>query len=127
MKHTQSLKKNYQFRYVYRKGNSIANRQLVMYVLKNGTQENKLGISVSKKVGKSVVRSRVTRLIKESYRLSEEEIKLGYDIIVIARTSVKDATYQEVFASLRHLLHKHGLLFKRSEAVQEERQEETAE
>lgn len=56
---TQSLKKNFQFRYVYHKGRSFANRRLVMYIIKNGTAENRLGISVSKKVGKSVVRSHV--------------------------------------------------------------------
>ena len=64
-----------------------------MYVVKNKkyTDTNRLGISVSKKVGKSVVRSRVTRLIKESYRLSEEDIKQGYDIVVIARVSANGA------------------------------------
>ena len=66
MKHTESLKKNYQFRYVYNRGKSMANRHLVLYLVKNGTQANRLGISVSKKVGKSVVRSHVTRLIRES-------------------------------------------------------------
>ncbi len=126
MKYTESLKKNYQFRYVYQKGRSIANRHLVMYVVKNGKQENKLGISVSKKVGKSVVRSRVTRLIKESYRLSEEQLKLGFDIVIIARANAKDATYQEIFQSLRHLLRKHGLLLKTTKTESEKNREETA-
>ena len=73
-----------------------------MYVIKNNknAETNRLGISVSKKVGKSVVRSRVTRLIKESYRLTENEIKSGYDIVVIARVNAKDATYAEINASL---------------------------
>ena len=84
---TRSLQKNFQFRYVYNRGKSLANKHLVMYVIKNNknAETNRLGISVSKKVGKSVVRSRVTRLIKESYRLTENEIKSGYDIVVIAR------------------------------------------
>ena len=84
MKFTESLKKNFQFRHVYNRGKSIANRHLVLYMVKNGTQGNKLGISVSKKVGKSVVRSHVTRLIRESYRSMEEELKTGYDLVVIA-------------------------------------------
>lgn len=58
MQFTESLKKNFQFRHVYQKGKSIANRHLVLYMVKNGTHDhNRLGISVSKKVGKSVVRS----------------------------------------------------------------------
>lgn len=110
MKFTESLKKNFQFRYVYNRGRSIANRHLVMYVVKNGTQGNKLGISVSKKVGKSVVRSHVTRLIKESYRNMEEDLRCGFDIVVIARVICKDSNYHEVNASLRHLFKKHQLL-----------------
>lgn len=107
---TESLKKNFQFRYVYQKGKSFANRQLVMYVIKNGTQKNRLGISVSKKVGKSVMRSHVTRLIRESYRSMEPELKKGYDIVVIARVSCNEATYWQVRDSLRHLFKKHNFL-----------------
>lgn len=110
MKQTQSLKKKFQFRYVYNKGKSLANRHLVMYVVKTGKQMNHIGISVSKKVGKSVVRSRVTRLIRESYRLTEEQIAKGYDIVVIARVFANGASFQEIDHSLKHLLKKHNLL-----------------
>ena len=92
MEFTESLKKNYQFRFVYNRGKSIANRLLVMYVVRNGTNGNRFGISVSKKVGNSVVRSRITRLLRESYRLSESKFLAGYDIVVIARASAKEAT-----------------------------------
>ncbi len=87
-----------------------------MYVVKNKkyTDTNRLGISVSKKVGKSVVRSRVTRLIKESYRLSEEDIKQGYDIVVIATVSANGADYKEINKALLSLLKKHDLLLKKS-------------
>ncbi|MBS4959503.1 MAG: ribonuclease P protein component [Clostridiales bacterium] len=114
MKNTDSLKKNFQFRYVYNRGKSIANRHLVMYVIRNGKTSNRLGISVSKKVGKSVIRSRVNRLIKENYRLLEDNIKMGYDVVVIARVNSKDATYQEISKSLLNLLKKHGLLIQQS-------------
>lgn len=110
MKFTQSLKKNFQFRYVYNRGKSLANRHLVMYVMKNGSDRNQLGISVSKKVGKSVVRSHVTRLIRESYRLMEEDVKQGYDIVVIARVAANAVSYHEIARSLRHLFKKHRLL-----------------
>ncbi|MCC8013554.1 MAG: ribonuclease P protein component [Eubacterium sp.] len=110
MRFTQSLKKNQQFRYVYGRGRSIANKYLIMYVIKNNSDINRLGISVSKKIGNSVVRSRVTRLIREAYRLSEENIKPGYDIAVIARAAMKGTTYAETHRSLNHLLKIHKLL-----------------
>ncbi|NLK37401.1 MAG: ribonuclease P protein component [Epulopiscium sp.] len=119
MKFTQSLKKNSQFRYVYHRGKSLANRHLVLYVIKNGKQTNQLGISVSKKVGKSVVRSRVTRLIRESYRLMEEDIKEGYDLVVIARVAANTASFQEISGSLRHLIKKHQLLVTSQEKSSE--------
>ena len=80
MKFSESLKKNHQFRFVYQYGKSYANRYLVMYVKENGTERNRIGISVSKKVGNSVVRHRVTRLIRESYRLHEAVFNSGLDI-----------------------------------------------
>ena len=110
MEFTESLKKNYQFRFVYNRGKSIANRLLVMYVVRNGTNGNRFGISVSKKVGNSVVRSRITRFLRESYRLSESKFLAGYDIVVIARASAKEATYKEVESALMHLLNKQKLI-----------------
>ncbi len=107
---TESLKKNYQFRFVYNKGKSIANRYLVMYVVKNNLDINRIGYSVSKKVGNSVVRSRVTRLLRESYRLTEDRLSCGYDIVVIARSAMKEASFAEADGSLKHLLKKHKLL-----------------
>ena len=110
MKYTESLKKNQHFRYVYNRGKSIANKHLVMYVNKNSKDMNRLGISVSKKVGKSVTRSRVTRLIRESYRLIENDVKIGFDIVVIARVSSAEIDYFTLDKSLKHLLRKHNLI-----------------
>ena len=95
--------KNKDFQIVYKKGKSTANKYLVMYVLKNETEENRLGISVSKKVGNSVVRHRVTRLIRESYRLNKDKFGKGYDIVVIGRPTAKDKTYQEIESALLHV------------------------
>lgn len=108
MKFSESLKKNRDFQKVYKKGRSLANSYLVMYVLKNGTEKNRLGISVSKKVGNSVVRHHLTRLVRESYRLSEEYFQSGYDIVVIVRTSAGSKNYHEIESALIHLgkLHK---------------------
>ncbi|NLP47051.1 MAG: ribonuclease P protein component [Epulopiscium sp.] len=109
MKYTESLKKTFEFRKVYNKGTSIANRLLVMYILKNEKSYNRLGISVSKKVGNSVIRSRITRLIRESYRLQEEKIQVGYDIVIIARHTAKNATYCQVDSAVTHLIKKHRI------------------
>lgn len=106
MKFSESLKKNKDFQHVYKNGTSQANRFLVMYVLENQYNKNRLGISVSKKVGNSVVRHRVTRLIRESYRLNEELFKKNCDIVVIARNTAKGRSYQEIESALLHLAHK---------------------
>ena len=107
---TESLKNNRDFQKVYNNGKSFANKFLVMYVLENGTDCNRLGISVSKKVGNSVVRHRVKRLIKESYRLHENIFNSGLDIVVIARQSVATVGFFEVESALLHLTKKHEMI-----------------
>ena len=108
MKYSESFKKNKDFQNVYSEKKSYANKYLVMYTMKNNTDQNRLGISVSKKVGNSIVRHRLTRLIRESYRLQEERFQYGYDIVVIARVSAKGKDYHEIESALIHLgrLHK---------------------
>ena len=108
MKFSESLKKNSDFQKVYRQVKSYANRYLVMYVLENHTEGNRLGISVSKKVGNSVIRHHLTRLIRESYRLHEDMFNNGLDIVVIARSTARDISYHETESALLHLggLHK---------------------
>lgn len=103
MHFSESLKKNRDFQNVYKNGKSYANRLLVMYVLKNDLEKNRFGISVSKKVGNSVVRHHVTRLLRESYRLHEEMFHSGWDIVVIARAGAKMASYHEIESALLHL------------------------
>ena len=112
MEYSDSLKKNNDFQRVYRKGTSQANRYLVMYVLENHDRhmENRLGISVSKKVGNSVVRHHLTRLIREAYRLNSNMFNSSLDIVVIARNTAKDKTYKEVESALLHLAKLHNIL-----------------
>ena len=110
MKNSESLKKNKDFQVVYRQRNSNANRLLIMYVSKNQLEKNRLGISVSKKVGNSIVRHRLTRLIRESYRLDEQSFLLGFDIVVIAREKAKDCSYAEIKEALLHLAKIHRVL-----------------
>lgn len=109
MKYSESLKKNSDFQQVYRHGTSYANRYLVMYVLENQYMKNRLGISVSKKVGNSVVRHRTTRLIRESYRLNQDNLKTGYDMVVIARQTAKGQNYHTIESAFLHLIDLHHL------------------
>ena len=110
MKFSDSLKKNKDFQNVYRKGKSYANRYFVMYVLKNDTEQNRLGISVSKKVGNSVIRHHLTRLVRESYRLHEDMFNSGLDIVVIARGTARDISYHQVESALLHLGGLHNII-----------------
>ena len=110
MKFSESLKSNRDFKNVYSSGKSYANKYLVMYVLENGTDTNRLGISVSKKVGNSVVRHRLTRLVRESYRLHEDIFNSGLDIVVVVRVNAKEIGYKEVESALLHVSKLHRMI-----------------
>ena len=121
---SESLNKNRDFQMVYKKGKSFANKYLVMYVLENKNSlnelhkkedRNRLGISVSKKVGNSVVRHRLTRLIRESYRLQESRFQRGLDIVVICRASAKGKSYNELESALIHLGKLHNIIDNQAE------------
>ena len=107
---TDSLKNNRDFVNVYTSGKSYANKFLVIYTLKNNSDRNRLGISVSKKVGNSVIRHRLKRLIKESYRLHEKMFNSGLDIVVIARKGSDACDYAGIESALLHLFKLNGTL-----------------
>ena len=110
MKFSDSLKKNHQFQFVYKKGKSYANKYLVMYIKENSTEYNRIGISVSKKVGNSIVRHRVTRLVRESYRLHEAMFNSGLDIVVVARPNAASVGFHEIENALLHLGKLHHIM-----------------
>lgn len=103
------VRKNIEFRAVYRRGKSFSNNLLVLYTYRNKKNINRVGVSVSKKVGKSVVRNRVKRLIKENFRLNSENLKVGYDLVFIARSASNDKSYKEISDSVKNLFKKAGL------------------
>ena len=103
MRHIVTLKNNREFGKVYNQKESFANKYLVMYLRANNLDYSRIGISVSKKVGNSVVRHRVTRLIREAYRLNRANIDVGYDIVIVARPSSKDKKCQDIESALMHL------------------------
>ena len=105
-----SIKKNEDYQKVYHSGKSFANKYLVMYVKKNELETGRLGISVSKKVGNSVVRHRIARLIRESYRLNESKFHSGWDIVVVARQGAKGRNYFEINSAMLHLAKLHRIL-----------------
>ncbi|HOC08964.1 MAG: ribonuclease P protein component [Clostridiales bacterium] len=108
-----TLRKNSEFSRVYGRGKSRANPMLIMYVHKNGKDYNRIGISVNRKVGKSVVRNRVKRLIKEAYRKYADRIDKGYDLVVVARSDTANAGYHDIEMWMKNLLIRHKLLEKR--------------
>lgn len=116
MKFTESLKKNEDFRRVYRKGHPRGSRYIVMYVVENGLDENRLGICAGKKIGNSVVRHHFCRLVREAYRLHEDMFNSGLDIVVVANKGAEDATYHDVESALIRLGKQHHII-KKEDAV----------
>lgn len=118
MLYSESLKKNKDFQIVYHSGKSYANKYLVMYVRKNDMCRNRLGISVSKKVGNSVVRHHLTRLVRESYRLQEEHFLCGYDIITVVRVNARNSTFADIKSALIHLGKLHKIYINNEEKIE---------
>ena len=110
MKKTVSLKLNKEFRRLYYKGGSYVAKEMVLYVLPNGMQQNRLGLTVSKKIGTAVTRNRVRRKLKESYRLLESGLQMGYDLCFVARNRATEEEFREIQSSMTFLLKKSGLL-----------------
>ena len=109
MKNINSLKNYRDFGKVYNHRKSFADKYLVMYVADNLTACSRIGISVSKKVGNSVVRHRITRLIRESHRLHKHAIRPGIDIVVVARVAAKGRSFQDVEGAFLHLCGLHRI------------------
>ena len=93
MQFSSSLKLNHIFRRLYRKGQSAANGYLVLYCHKNGSRQNRIGLTVSAKLAHAVHRNRLRRQLREIYRLHEAQFARGYDIVVVARTRAIGADY----------------------------------
>lgn len=110
MKQTVSLKLNHEFRRLYSRGKSAVSPYLAVYCRKNRLGYNRLGLTVGTKLGHAVVRNRVRRRIRESYRINEARYRQGYDIVVVARVRAAHARYSQLEHSLLSLSDKLGLL-----------------
>ena len=104
------LRKKSDFSAIYNKGKSVGDRYVVLFYRKNGLTYNRTGFLASKKVGNSVIRHRITRLIRESYRLNEHLFVRGLDIVVVARPGAKGRSFFEIESALLHLGRLHGIL-----------------
>lgn len=103
-----------EFERVYRQGRSVANRHLVLYTFPNAsTQQPRLGLSVSRKVGGAVERNQVKRLLREAFSHAENELLVGHDVVVVARPPAGELAEREglagIDASLSELIAKAGL------------------
>lgn len=110
MQFSQSLKENHIFRRLYAKGNSSANRYLAVYCRKNRQSVNRVGITVSAKLGCAVVRNRIRRRLREIYRLHEPAFLPGYDLVVVARSQAVTASYRQLERAYLNLAGRLGLL-----------------
>lgn len=109
MRFSSSLKLNHIFRKLYRTDGKV-NGFLVLYAKANHTDCNRVGVTVSKKLGKAHVRNRVRRRLREIYRLNEAQFASGYDIVVVARSRCVDADFSKLTAAYLSLAEKAGIL-----------------
>ncbi|NSW92033.1 MAG: ribonuclease P protein component [Firmicutes bacterium] len=114
MKKTIPLKNNREFLKVYKKGRFFAGKYMVLYALPNGLDINRLGVTASKKAGKSVRRNKIKRLIRENYRMQEEMVKRGYDLVFVVRNSGNLPDFYEIKREM-------DFLFRRLKLVDEEK------
>ena len=110
MKRAVTLKENYEFRRMYRKGASAVSGSMVLYCRKNNRGNNRLGITVSVKLGKAVVRNRAKRRLREVYRLNTPALKQGWDIVLVGRGRTVTAPWKELNATFLRLAKKLDLL-----------------
>ena len=110
MKFTSSLTKNNEFKRLYNRGKSAASKYVVVYCSRTGKADNRLGITVSSKLGGAVQRNRIRRRLKEIYRLNEHSLRAGYNIVLVARQRSRDAVWSELESSVLALFGKLGLI-----------------
>ena len=109
MQFSVSLKQNHIFRRLYRTPGA-ADSCMVLYARRNREGKNRVGFTVSKKLGHAVVRNRTRRRLREVYRLNESALKPGYDIVIVARSRAVEAPFSKLTASFLRLADKAGIL-----------------
>ena len=110
MKFTTTLNKNHEFKRLYNKGKSAASQCVVVYCRRTGRNANRVGFTVSTKIGGAVQRNRIRRRLKEIYRLNEEKLKTGYDIVIVARIRSRYLGFHEIESSVLSLFRKLNII-----------------
>lgn len=109
MEKQNRLKSNKEFKKVYDRGKSFANKYLVIFFIKNGMDYNRVGFVTTKKLGNAVKRNLYRRRLKEVYRLNSENLKPGYDIILLFRSRIPEIGYKEIESAFNHITSIAGL------------------
>lgn len=98
------LRSNMEFKKVYNGGRNYWNRNLVLYVRRNNMVNSRVGYSITKKIGNSVVRNKIRRRMKEIYRLNFDNIKNGYDLIFIPKRNIVDISFKDLESAMLHIM-----------------------
>jgi ribonuclease P protein component len=111
MKKTKMIKKKYEFSILFSKGKIFYGNNITMYILKNKNEYNRMGIAIGKKCGKAVDRNRIKRLIRENYKLCEDNVKCGYNILISVnkKCEIKNVDFYKIKNDMQHLLKKSEL------------------
>lgn len=106
------IKNNRDFQRIYRKGQFAVSKSLAVYVQPNSLEKNRIGITASKKYGKSVKRNRIRRLIRESWHLLQDKLVTGYDFVIVARKqeNPKNPMLRQVHKEMLYLMKKLNVL-----------------
>ena len=111
MRKISTLKKNYEFKNVLNKGKFYCGKHITMYITKNNQNKNKIGIAISKKIGKAVKRNRIKRLIRESYRMQKEKLLQGYNLVFVwNKNQIADCKYNQIKEDMENIFKRAGIL-----------------
>lgn len=109
---TYSLRENKQFKFLYNRGRNFVYPNFIIYAKENKKPFNRIGITVSKKIGDAVKRNRAKRVLKEAYRLIETEVATGYDFVFVARSKTPFVSMNIIKRDMQNAFKKNGLLEK---------------
>lgn len=113
MRKENRLRKNMEFKKVYKTGKNYWNRNLILFIRKNGSENTRIGISITKKIGNAVVRNKLKRRIKSVNQDYINSIKLGYDVVIIPKKNAVELTFKDLESAIKHIYKISGLLEKR--------------